>query len=158
MSEKSSRQEKKKKKLLQKPHEMLKILRVLRSSWTKRAVQDKAKETSRTALRVGMWTTLLICNDNKQRESQNHPFFCWWCCFRVFVSAFFFFFFILGPHLWHMEVPRPGVLMLRLMPTPQPRSPWNRAATETYTIAFGNTGSLTHGARPGFKPTSPQRL
>ena len=90
---------KKKKKLLQKPHEMLKILRVLRSSWKTRAVQDKAKETSRTALRVGMWTTLLICNDNKQHESQNHPFFCWWCCCFCF----------LGLHPRHMEVPRLGV-------------------------------------------------
>ena len=65
-------------------------------------------------------------------------------------STFFFFFFLvfLGPHLWHMEVPRLGVkLELQLL---------------AYATATGNTGnicnlhcslrqcqSLTHWARPG---------
>ena len=29
--------------------------------------------------------------------------------FSIFLLFFFFFFFFLGPHLWHMEVPRLGV-------------------------------------------------
>ena len=31
------------------------------------------------------------------------------CCILVIYALFFFFFFFLGPHLKHMEVPRPGV-------------------------------------------------
>ena len=37
-------------------------------------------------------------------------------------SAFFFFFFLLGPHLWHMEVPRLGLnwsCSCQSMPQPQ---------------------------------------
>ena len=36
--------------------------------------------------------------------------------------------------------------------TPQPQQHWIRAASPTHTAAFGNTGSLTHRARPGIKP------
>ena len=40
----------------------------------------------------------------------------------------------------------------KLMPQPQPRRIW--AASATYTTAHSNTGSLTHGARPGIEPVS----
>ena len=53
----------------------------------------------------------------------------------------FFFFFFLGLHLRHMEVPRLGV--------------WSELQSLAYTTAQGNTGSLTHWARPGIKPATP---
>ena len=63
---------------------------------------------------------------------------------------FFFFFFLvflsfLGPHPWHMEVPRLGSnrsCSRRPMPGPQQRG--IRAEPATYTTAHRNTGSLTH--------------
>ena len=40
--------------------------------------------------------------------------------FHIVWPLFLFFFFFLGPHMWHMEVPRLGVeLELHLRPTPQ---------------------------------------
>ena len=36
---------------------------------------------------------------------QSTVFFCCCCCFALFCFVFCF----LGPYLWHMEVPRPGV-------------------------------------------------
>ena len=37
------------------------------------------------------------------------------------VGTFFFFFFFLGPHLWHMEVPKLGVKSeVQLLVYPQP--------------------------------------
>ena len=60
-----------------------------------------------------------------------------------------------GQHPWHMEVPKLGVEMeLHLPPTPQPQQRRIWAASVTYTMAHGNTGSLTHWARPGVEPTS----
>ena len=51
-----------------------------------------------------------------------------------------FLFFFLGPHPWHMEVPRLWVkLELQL---------------QAYTTAHGNAGSLTHSARPGIELSS----
>ena len=46
----------------------------------------------------------------------------------------------------HMEVPRLGVKS-----EPQPQQHRIRAASVTYTTAYGNIGSLTHWARPGIK-------
>ena len=59
----------------------------------------------------------------------------------------------LGLHLRHMEVPRlrlESELQLALTPLPQQQRIW--AGSATYAIAHGNTGSLTHWARPGIKP------
>ena len=58
---------------------------------------------------------------------------------NFYCFIFFFFFGFLGPHLQHMEVPRLGVKLELQQPT--------------YTTAHSNTGSLTHWARPGIKPT-----
>ena len=61
----------------------------------------------------------------------------------------------LGPHLWHMEVPRLRVkleLQLLALPQPQPHRIW--AASVTYTTAHGNARSLTHSVRPGIEPAT----
>ena len=66
-------------------------------------------------------------------------------------------FFFSRLHLWHMNVPRLGVKSEpQLRPIPEPWQHWIWAASETYAAACRNTGSLTHWARPGIKPTSPQ--
>ena len=39
-------------------------------------------------------------------------------------------------------------------PTPQPQQHGIRAASETYTPAYGNARSFTHWGRPGIKPAS----
>ena len=78
------------------------------------------------------------------------------------VSVFFFFFFLfffflcsLGPHL----VPRLGMdRNYSFWPTPQPQQHRIWAASATYTTAHGNTGSLTHWARPGIKPATSRFL
>ena len=58
---------------------------------------------------------------------------------------FFWSFFFLGPHLWHMEVPRLGVeAELSCQPTPQPQPFQIQATSATYTTAHSNTRSLTH--------------
>ena len=88
--------------------------------------------------------------------------------FLSFFLFFFFFFFWpplcasflsfsgeLGPHLWHMEVPRLGVeLEVRQPAYAIAQQCQIRAASVTYITAHGNTGSLTHYARPGIKPAS----
>ena len=54
-----------------------------------------------------------------------------------------------GLHPWHTQVPRLGVQSeLRL----QQRQ--IRALSATYTVAYGNAGSLTHWTGPGIEPTS----
>ena len=40
------------------------------------------------------------------------------------------------------------------LPTPQPQQCQIQAISLTYTPAHGNAGSLTHGVRPGIKPTN----
>ena len=68
-------------------------------------------------------------------------------------------FFFVCPHLGHMEVPRLGVKSeLSCCPMPQPQQHSIRAVSTTYTAAHGNTGSLTHWARPGIKPATSRFL
>ena len=62
-----------------------------------------------------------------------------------YILYLFIFGLFLGPHLQHMEVPRLGV-ELELKPTAY------TTATATNITAQGNTGSLTHWARPGIEP------
>ena len=50
----------------------------------------------------------------------------------------------LWPPLWHMEVPK---LRVELEPQPQPYR--IQATSATYATAYGNAGSLTHGAALG---------
>ena len=64
----------------------------------------------------------------------------------------FFFLYILGPHPWHMEVPRLGVQSVWPLPEPQQCQIW--AASATYTTAHGHARSLTHWARPGIEPAT----
>ena len=53
---------------------------------------------------------------------------------------FFFFFFFLGPHLWHMEVPRlEAELSHSCWPTPQPQQCQIQAASVTYTAVAATT-------------------
>ena len=52
-------------------------------------------------------------------------------------AHFIFLFVFLGPHPWHMELPRPGV-------KPQPQPHGIQAASATYTTAHSNARSLTH--------------
>ena len=52
-----------------------------------------------------------------------------------------------------MEHPRPGAESeLPLWPMPQPQQHWIQVASVTCATAYGNSGSLTHWARPGTKP------
>ena len=63
-------------------------------------------------------------------------------------SFLFFCLFFLGPHPWHMEVPRLGVAVAYAYAMQDP------SASATYTTAHSNTISLTHWAGPGIEPTS----
>ena len=68
---------------------------------------------------------------------------------------FFFFFFFLGPHPWHVEVPRLGSnWSCSHWPTPQLQQHQIQAASATYTTGHSNARSLTHWSRPGIKLTS----
>ena len=73
--------------------------------------------------------------------------------FLLFILKNFFVF--LGPHLWHMEVPRlVSSWSCSRQPRPQPWQHRIRAASVTYTTAHGNAGSLTHWIRPGMEPAT----
>lgn len=64
----------------------------------------------------------------------------------------------LWPHLWHMDVPMPGVeLELQLRPMPQPQQLWIPAASATSAPACSHVGALTQWARPGIQPASSRR-
>ena len=68
----------------------------------------------------------------------------------LLTDYFFVFLPFLGPHSWHMEVPRLGVqseLLLRDL----------SLGCNLHT-AHGNTGSLTHWARPGIEPATSRFL
>ena len=67
--------------------------------------------------------------------------------FRLYAIFFFFYFFFffglflsfLGPHPWHMEVPRLGSNWSRSRwPIPEPQQRANRAESATYTTAHSN--------------------
>ena len=63
-------------------------------------------------------------------------------------------FFFLGPHPWHMEVPRLGVkLELLLLAYATAMETWALSLSATYTIAHGNTRSPTHWTRPEIELT-----
>ena len=73
---------------------------------------------------------------------------------HCFIYLFIYFVF-LGPHPWHMEVPRLGVESeLQLLACTTATACGIRATSVTYTTAHGNAGSLTHWTRPGIKLTS----
>ena len=63
----------------------------------------------------------------------------------------------LGPHLWHIEVPRLGVkseLQLLAYTTATTQDPSQALSMTCDTMAHSNIRSLTHLARTGIKPTS----
>ena len=68
-----------------------------------------------------------------------------------------FFFFPSAVAVAYGSAPLGVELELQLWPMPQPRQHWIRASSVAYVVAWGNTGSLTHWSKPGFKPTSSQR-
>ena len=56
-----------------------------------------------------------------------------------------FFFFFLGPHPWHMEVPKLGVKSeLQLMAYTTATEMWDPSCDCDYATAHGNTRSPTH--------------
>ena len=76
----------------------------------------------------------------------------WWVYWKC---GFFWSFLFLGPHLWHMKVPRLGIESeLQLLActtttaTPVPSHVW------ALHYSYGNTRSLIHWASPGIKPKS----
>ena len=70
---------------------------------------------------------------------------------KLFVFCFCF----LGPHLWHMEVPRLGSNQsYSCQPTPQPQQCQIWAMSVTYTTGHSNVGSLAHWVRPGIQPAT----
>jgi len=81
--------------------------------------------------------------------------------YSSFIILFFVFFFFpcllsfLGPHLWHMEVPRLGSNQsYSCWSTSQPQQCQIPAMSVTYTASHGNAGSLTHRMKPGIKPAT----
>ena len=99
---------------------------------------------------------------NKTSVSQVKPLFLKLCFTLDHLESFYLFlfsFFFSWLHLQHMEVQGPGVKSeLHLGPPPQPQQHQIQATSVTYAIAYNNTGSLTHGARPGIEPTSSQTM
>ena len=67
-----------------------------------------------------------------------------------------FFSCFLGPHIWHMDVPRQGVkLELQLLAySTATATPCLSHVWGTYITGHGNARSLTHWARPGIAPAS----
>ena len=67
-------------------------------------------------------------------------------CVANFQMVFFFFFVFLGPHPWHMEVPRLGVKCELQLPA-YATATWQsqiRAISVTYATACSNARFLTH--------------
>ena len=83
------------------------------------------------------WMLPVLSGKSKPKplSVRDHVFFVFVLFCFVFLSSVF-----LGLHQRHMEVPRVGV----------ESEPWLPA----YTTAHSNARSLTHGARPGVKPSS----
>ena len=74
--------------------------------------------------------------------------------YYLFVFVYLFICF-LGPHLWHMEAPRLGFKSELQLPAYTTATAHQiQVASETYTTAQSNVGSLTHWARPGIKPAT----
>ena len=74
-------------------------------------------------------------------------------CFFIIIIIILSFFVFLGPHPLHVAVARLRVQSELLhRPTPEPQQHWIQATSSTYTTAHGNTGPLTHCARPGIEP------
>ena len=69
------------------------------------------------------------------------------------------FFVFLEPYLQHMQIPRLGVPS-ELYPLAYTiaTATADLSQSATYITAHGNTGSSTHGARPGTKPATPWLL
>ena len=69
-------------------------------------------------------------------------------------SFFLFFLFVfLGVHLWHMKAPRLGAESELQPPTYSTATvKLDPSCIFNYTTAHGNTGALTHCARPGIEP------
>ena len=68
----------------------------------------------------------------------------------LFVKFYFHVFFcLLGPHPWHMEVPRLGVKESGLQ-----AAGLHRALSVTCITAHGKAGSLTRSVKPGTEPAS----
>ena len=77
-------------------------------------------------------------------------------CKSTIVCLFIYLFCFSGPQPWHMEVPRLGVTSdLQLPATSHSHSNAQIWATcATYTIAHGNSRSLTHWTGPGIEPAT----
>ena len=74
---------------------------------------------------------------------------------NIDLCLYSFFFFNLEPYPRHMEVSRLEVnWSCSLWPVSQPQLCQIQVESVTYTIAHGNTRSLTHWAGLGIKPTS----
>jgi len=74
-----------------------------------------------------------------------------------FLSFFFFFHHFLGCSLGIWRFSGPGLNQScshRPTPQPQPQQLGIQATSATYTTAHGNTGSLTHWARPWIEPAT----
>ena len=79
-----------------------------------------------------------------------NPLWVW-----LLFSLSFFFFGFLGPHLRHMELLRLGV-KLEQQATATATSAPDLSPICSFTAPCGNTGSLTHWARPGIEPEPSQ--
>ena len=79
--------------------------------------------------------------------------FYFYLIFLGFVCVSVCSFGFLGPHSWHMVVPRLGSNW-SYQPTPEPPQCQIQAASVTYTTADGNTESLTHWVRPRIEPAT----
>ena len=76
----------------------------------------------------------------------------------LYLSLFFFFNSFQGHTRSIWEFPSQGSnWSCCCRPKPQPQQCQSPAASATYTTSHGNTGSLTHWARPGIEPSSLQR-
>jgi len=96
-----------------------------------------------------IWNFSVVETGHCLLKSFPHP------SFSVIIGVCFVFLVFLEPHMWHMEVPRLAVkseLQLPAYATATASQDPSRVCT--YTTAHGNTGSLTHWARPGIKPAS----
>ena len=96
-----------------------------------------------------------------ESESQLPDFLCTWLKIKSTplqqpeLLQLDFFFSFLGPHPRHMEVSRPGVESeLQLTAYTTTIATWDLSHICDLCHSCGNTGSLTHWARPGIKPTS----